>query len=104
MPPSGSKKILEGGDPMLHRLSLAFVIVLLATLSAQAQAQTQGQPQRPGNPNYQGTANDQDACEPAALKFCRAEIPDQFKVLACLQRNRPNIGKACQAVLSAYGQ
>jgi len=89
---------------MLRRLGLGSLIVLLATLSAHAQMQMQSQPPKPVNPNYQGTANDQDACEAPALKFCRAEIPDQFKVLACLQRNRPNIGKACQAVLSAYGQ
>ena len=88
---------------MLRRLSLAFVMVALATLSAQAQ--TQGQrPPPPPHPNYQGTAADQNACDAPAQKYCRAEIPDQFRVLACLQRNRPNIGKACQAVLSAYGQ
>ena len=84
----------------MFRLSLSVAMVLIATLSVQAQQQ----PQRPPNPNYQGTAIDQDACEAPAVKFCKAEIPDQFRVLACLQRNRPNIGKACQAVLSAYGQ
>jgi len=89
---------------MLGRLSLGSLVVLLATLSAQAQMQMQSQPPRAPNPNYQGTTNDQEACEAPALRFCRAEIPDQFKVLACLQRNRANIGKACQAVLSAYGQ
>ena len=89
---------------MLRRLGLGSVIVLLATLSVQAQMQMQSQPPKAPNPNYQGTANEQDACEAPALKFCRSEIPDQFKVLACLQRNRANIGKACQAVLSAYGQ
>jgi hypothetical protein len=89
---------------MLCRLSLAFVMLLVATVSSPTQEQAQGQPQRPPHPNYQGTANDQNACDAPAQKFCRAEIPDQFRVLACLQRNRPNIGKACQAVLSAYGQ
>ena len=88
------------------RPSLSVAMVLIATLSVQAQGMQmqQQQQQRPPNPNYQGTSTDQDACEAPAMKFCKAEIPDQFRVLACLQRNRPNIGKACQAVLSAYGQ
>lgn len=85
------------------RLTLSAAMVLVATLSVQGQGMQQQQ-QRPPHPNYQGTSTDQDACEAPALKFCKAEIPDQFRVLACLQRNRPNIGKACQAVLSAYGQ
>ena len=89
----------------MFRPSLSVAMVLIATLSVQAQGmQQQQQQQRAPNPNYQGTAIDQDACEAPAVKFCKAEIPDQFRVLACLQRNRPNIGKACQAVLSAYGQ
>jgi len=87
---------------MLRCLSLASVVLLAATVSSAAQ--TQGQPTRAPHPDYQGSANEQHACEPAAQKFCKAEIPDQFRVLQCLQRNRPNIGKACQAVLSAYGQ
>ena len=55
-------------------------------------------------PGYQGTPHDQKACEPAVFKFCRAAVPDQFRILQCLQTNRPRIGKACQAVLASYGQ
>ena len=39
-----------------------------------------------------------------ALAWCRAAMPDQFRVLQCLQANRAKIGKACQAVLTRYGQ
>jgi hypothetical protein len=85
---------------MLCRLALAFVTMLIATVSSHAQ----GQQQRPPHPGYQGTASEQNACEAPAQKYCRAEMPDEFRVLRCLQANRPRIGKACQAVLSAYGQ
>jgi len=81
---------------MLCRLSFAVVMMLTATASSFAQ----GAPPFPG---YQGTANEQNACEPAVLKFCRAAMPDTFRILECLQRNRPRLGKACQAVLAANG-
>jgi hypothetical protein len=81
------------------RLSLAFVM-LIATVSSPAQ----GQPQAPLHPGYQGTASEQNACGAPAQKYCRAAMPDQFRVLQCLQANRARIGKACRAVLTAYGQ
>jgi hypothetical protein len=84
---------------MLRRSCLAFVLMLTATASAFAQAG----PPLPF-PGYQGTQNDQKACEPAVFKFCRAAVPDTFRVLQCLQANRPHIGKACQAVLATHGQ
>jgi hypothetical protein len=83
---------------MLCRLSLAFVMMLIATVSSYAQGQ------RPPHPGYQGTALEQNACEAPAQKYCRAAMPDQFRVLQCLQANRARIGKACRAVLTAYGQ
>jgi hypothetical protein len=55
-------------------------------------------------PGYQGTPDDQKACQPAVFKFCQAALPDTFRILQCLQVNRPRIGRACQAVLANYGQ
>jgi hypothetical protein len=52
---------------------------------------------------HRGTSSDRDACRPAVFKFCRAALPDTFRILQCLQRNRPRIGKACQLVLSSNG-
>jgi hypothetical protein len=52
----------------------------------------------------QGTPEDQKACNHPVQRFCRSAIPDQFRVLQCLQANRAKIGKACQEVLTRYGQ
>lgn len=51
----------------------------------------------------EGTDAEQDACHPDATRFCKAAIPDTFKVLTCLQNNRAKISKACRAVLRSHG-
>jgi hypothetical protein len=83
---------------MSFRLALALLAMVIA--SAPSLAQTP----KPPFPSYQGTADEQKACDAPAQKFCRSAMPDQFRVLQCLQANRTKIGKACQAVLTAYGQ
>jgi len=55
-------------------------------------------------PNMEGTPEDRAACEPDVKRFCKAAIPDNMKVLSCLQANRQKISKACQGVLTRYGQ
>jgi hypothetical protein len=82
---------------MPYRSVVAFVVLLSSTAPSLAQAS------RPF-PSHQGTTQEQKACEPAVFKFCQHAVPDTFRVLQCLQTNRPRIGKACQAVLAAYGQ
>jgi hypothetical protein len=86
---------------MLHRGGLAFVALLMTTAFSFAQTPL---PIPLPFPSYQGTTEDQKACDPPAQRFCRAAMPDQFRVLRCLQENRDKIGKACQAVLTSYGQ
>jgi hypothetical protein len=86
---------------MLSRGGFAVVALLTATTFSFAQTPA---PLPIPFPSYQGTAEDQKACDPPVQKFCRAAIPDQFRVLRCLQENRDKIGKACQAVLTSYGQ
>jgi hypothetical protein len=86
---------------MLCRTSLAAAILMSATASSIAQA-----PQSPlplPFPSFQGTEAEQKACQPAVFKFCREALPDTFRILNCLQQNRPRIGKACQQVLSSNG-
>jgi hypothetical protein len=77
------------------RLSLAMVMLVSATVSSLAQGMVVP------FPGFQGTRNEQDACKPAVMKFCREALPDTFRILDCLQKNRPRIGKACQQVLSS---
>ena len=82
---------------MLCRMGLAFVMLVTATVPSLAQMA-----QSPF-PGFQGAADEQKACQPAVFKFCQAALPDTFRILECLQRNRPRIGKACQMVLSSHG-
>jgi len=86
---------------MLFRSSLAALVLMAAAVPAGAQ--NAPAPPLPF-PAMQGTPEDQKACNHPAQRFCRAAMPDQFRVLQCLQANRAKIGKACQAVLTKYGQ
>jgi type II secretory pathway component PulL len=49
------------------------------------------------------TQQDEDACDRDAHRFCKELIPDQLRVLTCLQQNRPKLTKACQVVLQSHG-
>jgi hypothetical protein len=55
-------------------------------------------------PLPEGTPEDRAACEPDVQRYCKAAIPDTFRVLNCLQANRRQISGSCQAVLVKYGQ
>jgi hypothetical protein len=55
-------------------------------------------------PMNQGTPEDRAACEPDVKRYCQAEMPDQLRILGCLQDNRKRISRACQGVLVKYGQ
>ena len=37
------------------------------------------------------------------IGFCKDVIPDQMRVLSCLQTNRQKLSKACQVVLQSHG-
>jgi type II secretory pathway component PulL len=72
--------------------SVTFAIALF--LSTAALAQNQVGP-------HSGT--DEDACDRDAHRFCKDAIPDQMRVLSCLQVNRQKLSKACQVVLQSHG-
>jgi hypothetical protein len=72
--------------------SVTLVVALI--LSTAAIAQTQVGPH---------SEKDEDACDRDAHRFCKDAIPDQMRVLACLQVNRPKLSKACQGVLQSHG-
>src|SRR5262249_51977644 len=85
---------------MLFRSSLAALVLVAAAVPAVAQNAPPPSP----FPTMQGTPEDQKACNAPVQRYCREAIPDQFRVLQCLQANRAKIGKACQEVLTRYGQ
>jgi hypothetical protein len=49
------------------------------------------------------STTDEDACDRDAHRFCKDAIPDQMRVLSCLQVNRLKLSKACQVVLQSHG-
>lgn len=89
----------------------AAAILMSLVLGGTALAQTDERA-APGGPKansgggglFQGTAEEQAACNPDATRFCLDDIPDTFRVLACLQKNRTKLRKACLNVLEAHGQ
>jgi hypothetical protein len=55
-------------------------------------------------PMPEGTPEDRAACESDVRRYCQAAIPDNMRVLACLQQFRQRITPACRGVLEKYGQ
>ncbi|UDL95263.1 cysteine rich repeat-containing protein [Lichenihabitans sp. PAMC28606] len=50
---------------------------------------------------HQGSMEDQLACTPDVYRLCSSMIPDEDKIVACLERNKPTLSAACQKVFSA---
>jgi type II secretory pathway component PulL len=75
---------------MLRSVALAIALIL----STAAMAETQVGPH---------SEKDEDACDRDAHRLCKEAIPDQMRVLSCLQTNRQKLSKACQVVLQSHG-
>jgi hypothetical protein len=76
---------------MVRSISLLFAVFLM---SGAAFAQTQ-YPQ-------ENTPEDR-ACRGDARRFCKDDIPDQFKVGSCLQANKEKLSRACKETLAGHG-
>jgi hypothetical protein len=50
---------------------------------------------------YRGTMEQQMACTPDVWRLCGDQIPDVNRIVACLQRNTPNLSGACRAVFES---
>jgi hypothetical protein len=81
----------------------AFLVFLLMASEAAWATEPARLAQIP-NPLLQGTPQEQAACRPDATRFCREDIPDNFRVLACLKVHRDRISRGCRAVLESHGQ
>ena len=44
------------------------------------------------------TAADEAACRPDVFRLCTLEIPDERRIVACLQRNKQRLSPACYEV------
>jgi hypothetical protein len=47
---------------------------------------------------HRGTLEQQMACTPDVFRLCGAEIPDENRIVACLQANTPQLSAQCRAV------
>jgi hypothetical protein len=75
---------------MMRGVSIFFAMILM---SSAALAQTSPQENTP----------EDRACRGDAHRFCKDDIPDQFKVGSCLQMNKEKLSRACKAMLAGHG-
>jgi hypothetical protein len=47
---------------------------------------------------HRGTMEQQMACTPDVFRLCGAAIPDENRIVACLQANTPQLSAPCRAV------
>jgi hypothetical protein len=52
----------------------------------------------------QGTPEQQQACQPDAMRLCSEFIPDVPKITACMVRKRMALSPACRAVFHRGGK
>jgi hypothetical protein len=91
---------------MLARIGGAALLACLLSSGTAWAADERHQPTEGGGGGglFQGTEQEQKACNPDATRYCVDAIPDTFRVLACLQEHRAKLTKACRGVLEAHGQ
>ncbi|MGH6767529.1 MAG: cysteine rich repeat-containing protein [Xanthobacteraceae bacterium] len=82
---------------MIRKIAILLAVTIVGASTASAQLPLP-------LPIPSGTPEDRAACEPDVHRYCKSAIPDNLRVLACLQANRQRIGRTCQAVLVKYGQ
>ncbi|MBY0558438.1 MAG: hypothetical protein K2Q04_01130 [Hyphomicrobium sp.] len=49
---------------------------------------------------HSGTQEEQDACTPDVFRLCSAQIPNEDRIVACLNRHLAKLSPACRAVMS----
>jgi hypothetical protein len=49
---------------------------------------------------HSGTADEQAACTPDVLSLCLFEIPNEDRIVACLNRNLDSLSPACRKVIA----
>lgn len=50
---------------------------------------------------HRGTMEQQMACTPDVFRLCGAAIPDENRIVACLQANTPQLSSPCRAVFES---
>jgi hypothetical protein len=71
-----------------HRMVLGLAVIV--ALAAPAAAQ-----------EHRGTFEQQMACTPDVFRLCGDRIPDENRIVACLQQNTQLLSDACRAVFQS---
>lgn len=75
-----------------HRIMLGFIPGILLTVGTMQVSFAE---------EYRGTMEQQMACTPDVWRLCGDQIPDVNRIVACLQRNTPNLSSGCRAVFES---
>lgn len=49
---------------------------------------------------HSGTQQEQEACTPDVFRFCSAQIPNEDRIVVCLNRHLAKLSPACRAVMA----
>jgi len=49
---------------------------------------------------HSGTQQEQEACTPDVFRLCSAQIPNEDRIVACLNRHLAKLSPACRAVMT----
>lgn len=49
---------------------------------------------------HSGTQEEQEACTPDVFRYCSAQIPNEDRIVACLNRHHAKLSPACRSVMS----
>lgn len=47
----------------------------------------------------QGSESDQEACTPDVFRLCQDFIPDETRIVACLENHKTSLSPACSKVM-----
>jgi hypothetical protein len=86
-PPVQARKL----DMQASRIFLSVALAISCGVTLQSAAYSQ---------EYRGTWEQQQACTPDVWRLCSAQIPDTNRIVACLQRNTPQLSDRCRAVFA----
>jgi hypothetical protein len=54
----------------------------------------------PATAQFRGTPEQQQACQPDAMRLCSEFVPDVERITACMIKNRIRLSPPCRAVFS----
>jgi hypothetical protein len=80
---------------MIVRICATLLVLLFAGSPLVAVGKEKAEP---------GSEKEHSACSVDAARFCSDDIPNTFKVLACLKDHRAKLKKACRQVLEDHGE